>query len=50
MALFAARLQVTPMVATAAMAAMAAMVAAWQHPSPRKRILHAPQELPVNEA
>ena len=44
MVLFAAILQVPLAVTT-----MAAM-AVWQHPLPGKRVLHALQELPVNEA
>jgi hypothetical protein len=47
MVLFAAMLQV---VVAAPMAATAAMAAPWQHPSLRERVLHALQELPVNEA
>lgn len=44
MVLFAAMLQVA--LAVKAMA----VVEVWQHPLPGKRVLHALQELPVNEA
>ena len=52
MVLFAAVLQVVAMTAMTAMTAMAptAAPAARQHPSLRERVLHVPQELPINEA
>jgi hypothetical protein len=52
MVLFVAMLQVVVAAPMAPMAAMAATAApaARQHPSLRERVLHVPQELPINEA